>query len=111
MSEFPVRVRSTFAPSTALYMHIERSVARSLGAHAARLKSVEVRLRDANGPRRGATDKLARVVVTLASGGRIITAGASDDLYASVTRALLRARTALVRRLDMRRRHPHAPPA
>lgn len=101
---FPVSVRSSFAPSPSLHAHIERSAARAFRSHADRVARVELRLRDTNGPRRGEADKLARVVLTLAYGKRIITAAATDDLYTSVTRALLRARHALSRRVEARRR-------
>jgi hypothetical protein len=67
------------------------------------VRRVEFWLSDMNGPRHGAADKQARVVVTLVPRGRIVATAVSDDLYNSAARAIARARAALSKRLSPRR--------
>lgn len=92
-------VRSNVQHSAALETHVARRVTHALRPFASRLAGVDVWLSDTNGPRRGAADKLARVVLRLGRGRRIVTTAASDDLYESVTQAVARARTAIARRI------------
>ena len=93
-------VKSSFQYSAALGAHIERRIDQALRTYAGHIRSVEVRLSDANGPRHGASDKVVRVDVILNPTGSMVTTAASDDLYVSVSRAASRARTAVARHIQ-----------
>jgi putative sigma-54 modulation protein len=97
---FSLRVKSSFEFSPALSAHIERRIDHALRAHAAHINCVVLRLSDVNGPRHGADDKLTRIDITLNPSGNVVTSARSDDVYVSVTRAALRARAALRRRVE-----------
>lgn len=92
-----IDVRSSFDYSNALSRHIERRVAAALRSHEANIENVALRLVDANGPRRGANDKVARISVHLKPWGRLIASAASSDIYLSVDRAAARLKTAIRR--------------
>lgn len=93
-------VKSSFQYSAALAAHIERRIDQALRTYAGHIRSVEVRLSDANGPRHGASDKVVRVEVSLNPTGSIVTTAASDDLYVSASRAASRTRRAVARHIQ-----------
>lgn len=93
-------VRSSFEYSATLAAHVERRIDHALRTHAGYIKRVELRLSDANGPRHGASDKVARVDVSLNPTGSIVTTAATDDVYVSVSRAASRAKTAVARHIQ-----------
>src|SRR5690606_38213852 len=78
---------------------IERRIASALRPYARHVRRVQVRLRDANGPRKGDDDKIARLVLALAPSGRSVATGRAGDVYVSVNRAAARAREAVARYL------------
>lgn len=95
----PVNVKSEFDRSEVLDAHIARRLDATLGAFAPHIRAVEVRLSDVNGPRHGRDDKVANVEVALERSGHVVASAAHADLYASVSRALLRARSRVARRI------------
>jgi ribosomal subunit interface protein len=90
-------VRSSLDYSDPLSRHIERRVAAALRSHAANIDSIALRLFDANGPRRGANDKVVRISVNLKPWGRLVASAASSDIYLSVDRAAARLKRAICR--------------
>lgn len=104
----PIDVKNSFQHSDSLDAHIARRIDAALGLHAQHIRRVDLRLLDANGPRRGPDDKVARIAVRLAPSGRVLASAAAGDVYVSVTRAAARARAAVDRyitRLKQRSRH------
>ena len=83
--------------------HIERRLRFALGRFAARIRRLTVRLSDVNGPR-GGTDKRCRIAVALFPRGIVMVQGSGDDLFALVTHSARRARRAVRRALERRRR-------
>jgi ribosome-associated translation inhibitor RaiA len=93
----PCEVKTSFDRSAPLNSHIARRLQTALHGFAPSIDRVEVRLSDANGPRIGPRDKITVVAITLRPSGTVIAKAAASDLYASVSRAALRARTAVAR--------------
>jgi hypothetical protein len=107
--DIPIDVKNSFQHSDSLDAHIARRIYAALRPHAPHIRRIDLRLLDANGPRRGRNDKIARLVVTMAPSGRVMASGAAGDVYVSVTRAAARARAAVdryVTRWKARARHP-----
>jgi ribosome-associated translation inhibitor RaiA len=92
-----IDVRSSFDHSDALNKHIEERVLAALHPFADYVEDVALRLFDANGPRRGANDKVVRVSASVRPGKRVTVTAASSDLYRSVDRAVARLTEALRR--------------
>jgi ribosome-associated translation inhibitor RaiA len=99
----PLTIHTTLHQSSPLRTHIERSLRRAIRPFAPHVERAEVWLSDANGLKHGPADKLVRIVLTLAQGGQLVAAAASDDFYASASRAATRARNALARSRDSAR--------
>jgi len=95
----PCEVKTSFDRSAPLNAHIARRLQTALHGFAPAIDRVEVRLSDANGPRIGPRDKITVVAITLRPTGTVIARAAASDLYASVSRAALRARAAVARRV------------
>jgi putative sigma-54 modulation protein len=105
----PIEVKNSFQHSDSLNAHIERRLDSALGPHAQHIQRVDLRLLDANGPKGGSDDKVARIAVTIAPAGRIVATASASDVYVSVNRAAARARAAVARyitRLKRRARYP-----
>ena len=102
----PIDVKNSFQQSDSLDAHIERRIDSALRPHAQYIRRVDLRLLDANGPRRGRNDKVARIAVKLAPSGRVIATGSAADVYDSVTRAAARAKTAVDRYVTRLKRRP-----
>jgi ribosome hibernation promoting factor len=88
--------------SEPLRTYTKRRLQFSLGGFADRLRSVEVRLTDANGPR-GGIDKSCAIRVILRQLGVVFARAKGTDAYSTVDSAASRVRSAVARRLDRRR--------
>jgi hypothetical protein len=95
-------LKSGFEHSPALVSYIERRIEHALHTHATHISRILVHLVDVNGPRHGAHDKVARFDISLVGGGHVRATGASDNLYTSVARVALRAKTAVSRHIEQR---------
>lgn len=93
----------TYEPDDELREHIGRRVTYALGRFAGRVGGVTVRLFDDNGPR-GGRDKRCRITVALLPRGVVRAESVGDDPFALVGLAAKRARIAVGRRLERRRR-------
>jgi ribosome-associated translation inhibitor RaiA len=93
----PCEVKTTFDRSQPLDAHVARRLTTALHPYARHVERVEVRLTDANGPRVCPRDKVAMVEITLKHSGSIVAKATASDVYASVSRAADRARSALSR--------------
>jgi len=85
-------------PTDAIRNHIERRLSFALSRFSGRLRDVEVRLRDENGPR-GGVDKVCRVKATLHGLSTLVVEAVGSDLYAAIDSAADRAGRALGRAL------------
>ena len=94
---FPISIRNGFDSSDALDRHIARRLDSALRAHQRYVQRVEVRLSDANGPRKGPADKVALIEIALKPFGEIVATGEDNDVYRSVTTAAARVKQALSR--------------
>lgn len=70
---------------------------------AGRIRSVDIRLSDVNGPR-GGIDKRCQVELSLARWGTVRSCADAENAHAAVTTAIERGRTQLLRRLRRTRR-------
>jgi ribosome-associated translation inhibitor RaiA len=107
----PISIRNEFDASEALDQHIVRRLDSALRTHQRYVHRVEVRLSDANGPKKGPADKVALIEIALRPFGEIVTKGEAEDVYQSVTTAAARAKQALSRfagRLERIQRRPRA---
>lgn len=109
--KIPLDVKNAFQQSDSLDAHIQRRLDKALRSHAPYIRQVELRLSDANGPRGGSNDKVARIAVTLVPSGRIVATAAADDVYVSVNRAATRAKMAVTRHLTRSKRLSRYPSA
>ena len=95
--DIPISIRNGFDASDALVQHITRRVDSALRTHQRYVHRVEVRLSDANGPRKGPDDKVALIEIALKPFGEIVATAEDADVYRSVTTAAARAKQALSR--------------
>jgi ribosomal subunit interface protein len=95
--DIPISVRNPFDPSDALDQHISKKLETALRSHERFVQKVDVRLSDANGPRKGPADKVAVIEVALKPFGEIVARGEDEDIYKSVTTATARVKEALSR--------------
>lgn len=93
----PISIRNDFDPSDALDQHIVRRLNSATRTHQRYVHRIDVRLSDANGPKRGPADKVAMIEIALRPFGEIVTHGEAEDVYKSVTTAAARAKEALSR--------------
>jgi ribosome hibernation promoting factor len=92
--------------SDPLRAYTERRLRFSLDPFESRLKGVEVRIADVNGPR-GGVDKTCGITLILDRVAVVFVQASAADAYAAIDRAVSRAHSALSRRLsrgDERRR-------
>jgi ribosome-associated translation inhibitor RaiA len=107
--EIPISIKNEFDASDALDQHIARRLDSALRLHQRYVQRVDVRLSDANGPRKGPADKVAQIEIALRPFGEIVAKGEAEDVYKSVTTAAARAKQALSRfagRLERQARRP-----
>ena len=95
--DIPITVKNGFDASDALDRHIARRLDSALRKHQRYIQRVEVRLSDANGPRKGPADKVALIEIALKPFGEIVATGEDNDIYRSVTTAAARVKQALSR--------------
>ncbi len=88
-------------PTAAIREHVSRRLAFALSRFSGRLKEVEVRLRDVNGPK-GGLDKVCRIKATCHGLPTLVVEAIGADLYGAIDGAADRAGRALGRAL---RRH------
>ena len=96
----PISVRNDFDPSEALDQHIAKRLESALRSHERFVQKVDVRLSDANGPRKGPADKVALIEVALRPFGEIVAKAEDEDIYKSVTTATAIVKEALSRHAD-----------
>jgi ribosomal subunit interface protein len=109
----PIYIRNEFDPSEALDQHIARRIESAIRTHQRYVQRVDIRLSDANGPRKGPADKVAQIEIALKPFGEIVARAENEDLYKSVTEAAARAKEALSRhvgRLERQWRRPKTAP-
>ena len=95
--DIPITVRNEFDASEALDQHVAKRLDAALRSHQRYVQKVEVRLSDANGPRKGPADKVAVIEVALRPFGEIVATAEDEDIYKSVTTAAARVKEALSR--------------
>ena len=93
----PISIRNEFDPSDALDRHILRRLDSATRTHQRYVQRIDVRLSDANGPRKGPADKVVLIEMALRPFGEIVARGEAEDVYKSVTTAAARAKQALAR--------------
>lgn len=98
--DIPITIRNEFDPSPALDEHIARKLDAALRIHERFVQRVDVRLSDANGPRKGPADKITLIELALKPYGEIVAKGEAEDVYKSVTTAAARVKEALTRHAD-----------
>jgi ribosomal subunit interface protein len=95
--DIPISIRNQFDSSPALDQHIARRLDSALRTHERHIQRVDIRLSDANGPRKGPDDKITLIEIALKPFGEIVARGESEDVYKSVTTATARVKQALSR--------------
>ena len=98
-----------FAVTAAMRLHVERRVLFALGWADYKVKKVEVRLSDLNGPR-GGEDKLCQIQILATGVPQVVIQDVESDVYVAIDRAADRAGRALARRLEKLREHRHSRP-
>ncbi len=98
--DIPISVRNEFDASEALDQHIAKRLEGALRSHERFVQKVDVRLSDANGPRKGPADKVTLIEITLRPFGEIVAKAEDEDIYKSVTTAAARVKEALSRHAD-----------
>jgi ribosomal subunit interface protein len=97
--EMNIEVRGTaMAITVALREHATRRLLFALSRFAPRLRRIEVRLDDINGPR-GGVDKRCRVAIGVRAGAALVVEQVDSDMYAAIARAADRAGRAVDRSL------------
>ncbi|MEZ5542425.1 MAG: HPF/RaiA family ribosome-associated protein [Pseudomonadota bacterium] len=99
---------SGFPLTDPLAAHVQKRLGYALGRSAGKVRRVEVRLSDLNGPR-GGIDKRCLVEVRLDKQSPVVVEDVQSELYAAIDRATGRAGRAVIRRValinDRRRQH------
>ena len=98
--EIPISVRTEFDASEALDQHVSKRLDAALRSHHRYVQKVDIRLSDANGPRKGPADKVALIEIALRPFGEIVAKAEDADIYRSVTIAAARVKEALSRHAD-----------
>ena len=98
--DIPISVRNEFDASEALDQHIAKRLEGALRSHERFVQKVDVRLSDANGPRKGPSDKVTLIEIALRPFGEIVAKAEDEDIYKSVTTATARVKEALSRHAD-----------
>lgn len=93
-----------FTLTDALREHAEHRLRFGLTHASDRIRRVEMRLSDINGPRGGA-DKRCSIVVALESLPEVVIEDIENDLYIAIDRAADRASRSVARCLERKREH------
>jgi putative sigma-54 modulation protein len=98
-----------FSLTAAIESHVRRRLDFTLARGASRMRRVDVRLSDLNGPR-GGVDKRCLIEVRLDGLPPVVVEDVQSDLYTAIDRAAGRAARTVVRRLALNnsRRRPEA---
>jgi len=83
----------------ALMEHLERRSQSAVGRLGRRVRRIQVRLEDINGPK-GGIDKRCRLVAQTQAAGNVIIEETGDDYFGVTARAMERLGQALRRKLD-----------
>jgi ribosomal subunit interface protein len=89
-----------FSVTRAIREHVDKRIRFALARIGHRLRRVDVRLSDLNGPR-GGVDKRCLIEVRLNRHAPVIVTDVQSDLYTSIDRASARAGRTVMRRLAM----------
>lgn len=81
--------------------HLERQLLFALGRFQSRIRSVMVRLNDANGPK-GGVDQECRIAIDAGHRSPIIVSERDSDVRAAIARASDRAARAVARHMSLR---------
>ena len=100
-----IRSLSEKLPATVLAT-IDQQVHLALSRFDSRIESIQLTMRDSNGPR-GGVDQQCRVLVHLNDGSHITVSEVQTSLMAAVMRGLDRVAHTVVRRLQRRRDFDH----
>jgi putative sigma-54 modulation protein len=99
--QLEIRIKKIDIPK-AVHHYIERRLRFSLSRFERRIRRVNVRIFDLNGPRGGA-DKCCRIAILLASSDPVVVQEVNTDLFTAIDRAAERAGQKLARRLHRAR--------
>jgi ribosome-associated translation inhibitor RaiA len=98
-------IRGHLKPTAAIKEYVERRIGFALGRFSSRVKTVTVRLDDANGPRGGA-DKTCQIAVALAAPRGevpVVVEEVHGDLYAAISLAATRVGRVVGREIERAR--------
>ena len=97
--------------TSAIREHVDKRIRFALSRIGHRLRRIDVRLSDLNGPR-GGMDKRCLIEVRINRHPPVVVTDVQSDLYSSIDRASARAGRTVMRRLalDNRRQRPAAIP-
>lgn len=84
--------------------HIERRIYFALSRFGHRIRKVDVKVEDINGPR-GGMDKRCSVIVRIAPGRRVAIEDSDSDILVAVDRAADRLGRAVAREIDRQKNH------
>jgi ribosomal subunit interface protein len=87
-----------------LESHIEHRIAAALDQYGKRINSVDVKVQDIN-PGHGGVDKSCQVLVHLNRSGTVMVEEVQADMYAAVSLAADKIKSAVGRELEKRREH------
>ncbi|MGB5397580.1 MAG: HPF/RaiA family ribosome-associated protein [Gammaproteobacteria bacterium] len=98
-----------FSLTDALHQHVLNRLEFTLSRGASRVRRVDVRLSDINGPR-GGVDKRCLIEVRLSGLPVVVVQDVQSDMYTAIDRAAGRAARTVLRRLALGnpRRQPHS---
>lgn len=84
-------------PGMVAFVHARLGAA--LDRFASRIREVQVRITDINGPK-GGLDKRCTILVTVGGGGQVIARGIDADFYAAIGKAVATLKSLVGRRLQ-----------
>lgn len=82
--------------------HLNRRVQFAIGRFGPRIRRIQVRLDDVNGPK-GGRDKLCHVLVQTREAGNVVIEEIADDFFAATARAADRLGRSIRRKLERKR--------
>ncbi|HEX8877364.1 MAG TPA: HPF/RaiA family ribosome-associated protein [Phycisphaerales bacterium] len=94
-------VDGSIKTTDAMRTFVHQRLAAALGRFEERIRRVEVRITDENGPR-GGVDKLCRVTATIAGAGPLMIEKRASDFYEAIARATNAVKQNVVRRVSKR---------
>ena len=91
-----------FSITAGIRSHVIDRFQDACGRFSSRLRSIDVFLKDINGPK-GGVDKVVVARVRLVSGERALVQASHEDLYAAIAKSARSSRTAIKKQLRKRR--------